>query len=121
MNKVCLTGRISNDLEIQKTKSGKSMCEFTLAVKRNFAINTTDFLRCIAWGRTAENLVKYTKKGAKIGLEGSIQVEKFGVDDENMMKRYYIIVGNIDYLVEAPEKDEESTEKEIEDDGDLPF
>lgn len=118
MNKVCLIGRISNDLELKTTSTGKSNCEFDLAVKRAFDKNSSDFLRCVVWNQAAENLVKYKAKGDLIAVEGSVQADKYRSNDEKNHKKYYIIVGNIEYLGPTKEK----TEPDEYDFGeDLPF
>lgn len=52
MNNVCEIGRLTSDVELKMTPSGKSVCSFTIAVYRTKEI--TDFLPCVAWRQTAE-------------------------------------------------------------------
>lgn len=75
MNKVLLNGRITKDLELRKTLAGTSVIKFNLAVNRRFKQQgqpDADFIRCQAWGKTAETMVQYLHKGSLIGIEGRI-------------------------------------------------
>ena len=75
-----LAGRVTKDIELKVTPTGKSVCSFSLAVERNFVQNgekVTDFINCQLWGKSAETLEKYVKKGMMIGIEGRIQTRKY--------------------------------------------
>ena len=61
MNSVCEIGRLTSDVELKMTPSGKSVCSFTIAVYRTKEI--TDFLPCVAWRQTAERITRYFRKG----------------------------------------------------------
>lgn len=83
INKVILVGRISNDITINKSQSGTSMCNFSIAVDRYMGKDkekTTDFIRCSAFGSTAEILGKYAGKGKQIAIEGNIKTGSFEKD-----------------------------------------
>ena len=79
MNKVILMGRLTRDAEIRYSQGESSsvIARFTLAVDRRFHRNnedqTADFISCVAFGKTAEFLEKFGKKGVKFALEGRIQ------------------------------------------------
>lgn len=75
-----LTGRVTKDIELKVTPTGKSVCSFILAVNRKFVQDgerQADFINCQLWGRSAETLEKYVKKGMMIGVEGRIQTRKY--------------------------------------------
>ena len=97
MNTVIFTGRITKDLELKYTNNGKSYCRFTLAVDRGMSKEkrqqaeaqgqvTADFINCVAWGTTAETLNRYTAKGKKILVYGSIETGSYTAQDGS--KRY---------------------------------
>lgn len=97
MNNVILTGRITKDLELKYTQNGKAYCRFTLAVDRGLSKEkkqeaeengqpTADFISCVAWGTTAEVLNKYTAKGKKVLVNGSIETGSYTAQDGS--KRY---------------------------------
>ncbi|WP_276924246.1 single-stranded DNA-binding protein [Faecalibaculum rodentium] len=79
MNITNLTGRLTKDIELRTTQSGKTVANFTLAVNRRFKSHgqpDADFFRCQAWGKTAEVLHQYTHKGSQIGVTGRLQNRK---------------------------------------------
>ena len=84
INRVVLVGRITRDPELKATASGVSVVTFTLAVNRNFADQSgerqADFIQCVAWRYQAENLAKYIRKGALLGVEGRIQTRTYETD-----------------------------------------
>lgn len=97
MNNVILTGRIAKDLEIRYTQTGKAYCRLTLAVDRGMSKEkkqeaeakgqpTADFINCVAWNKLAETINRYSGKGKKILVEGSIQTGSFTAEDGS--KRY---------------------------------
>lgn len=85
MNRVELIGRLVKDWELRFIPAtGKAVCNGTIAVDRGYSKDkkaelqakgqpTADFIRVIAWGKTAENSANHTGKGSLIAVEGSIQ------------------------------------------------
>ena len=96
INTVILTGRLTKDIELRRTTSGKTCTSFTLAVNRNK--QETDFINCVAWDKVAELLERYTHKGFQIGVEGRIQTRNY--DDRNGKKVYIteVLVNSISFL-----------------------
>jgi len=77
MNSVNLIGRITRDPELRTSSNGKSFVAFTVAVSEYSGGNQyTQFIPCFAWEKNAENMVKYVKKGAQLGVTGSINVRQ---------------------------------------------
>lgn len=75
-----LTGRVTKDIELKVTPTGKSVCSFSLAVNRKFVQDgerQADFINCQLWGKSAETLEKYVKKGMLIGVEGRLQTRNY--------------------------------------------
>ena len=75
-----LTGRVTKDIELKVTPTGKSVCSFSLAVNRKFVQDgerQADFINCQLWGKSAETLKKYGKKGMLIGVEGRLQTRNY--------------------------------------------
>ena len=75
-----LTGRVTKDIELKVTPTGKSVCSFSLAVNRKFVQDgerQADFINCQLWGKSAETLEKYGKKGMLIGVEGRLQTRNY--------------------------------------------
>lgn len=80
INNVVLTGRLANDPEIKQTQSGVSVCNFCIAVDRQYKSGEEkicDFINCVAWRGTADFVSKWFHKGDGIGVTGSIQTRKW--------------------------------------------
>ena len=127
MNNVTLVGRLTRDIELRYTQnSNVATCKFTLAVVRDRNKEETDFISCQAWGKTAETLVKWCKKGSRIAVQGSIRTGSY--EDRNGNKVFTTDV-NIDRLdiIDFAGNAEQKTEQKKEpvftpiDDEELPF
>jgi len=82
INSVTLVGRITKDIELRKTSSNTSVCNFTVAVDRRFQSQqnngqSADFINCIAWRQSADFLASYASKGTVVGVEGRIQTRSY--------------------------------------------
>lgn len=113
MNKVCLTGRITKNIELKYNQNNVAITSFTLAVTRKFKNQNgeyeSDFINCIAYKSTAELLSKYVKKGDLLGIEGRIQTRNYEKDE----KRVYVtevIVDSIDFLQAKKDESKQETE-----------
>lgn len=88
MNKVILMGRCTKDPEVRWSQGEKStaIARFTLAVDRKFKQDgqpTADFINCLAFGKRAEFMEKYCRKGTKLVVEGSWQTGNYTNKDGN--------------------------------------
>lgn len=89
MNKVILLGRLTRDPEVRYTQNNTIFTTFSLAVRKRFKTedgNDADFINIIAWGKTAEFVSMYFKKGMQIALCGRLQTRNYDAQDGT--KRY---------------------------------
>ena len=87
MNKVVLIGRLTKDPELRfAAGSGTAVSRFTVAINRQFKRDETDFINCVAFGKTAETISNYLTKGRQIALTGSIRTGSYDAQDGT--KRY---------------------------------
>ena len=80
MNMVVLMGRLTRDPEIRASQSGLTIASYTLAVDRRFKRDgepTADFIRCKAFGKTAEFAEQHLRKGVKIAVSGRIETGSY--------------------------------------------
>ena len=81
MNKIILVGRLTRDPEIRYAQqSDTAIARYTLAVDRLVKREgepQADFLRCVAFGRTAEFAERYLQKGTKIAVTGRLQTGSY--------------------------------------------
>ena len=84
LNRTILIGRLTRDVEIRKTGTGKSVTNFSIAVARGFGKDETDFINCIAWDKTADFMANYLSKGSLISIEGRIQTGSYDKDGKKV-------------------------------------
>lgn len=85
LNTISLMGRLTRDPELRQTGTGKSVAGFALAVDRDFknpdGNKETDFIEIVAWGKTAEFVSKYLKKGTLAVVTGRLQLRAWSDKD----------------------------------------
>ncbi len=141
MNKVFLIGNLTRDPEMSETSGGVSVCHFSIAVNRNYSSadgeRQTDFFNVTAWRGLADTIGRFTKKGHKVAVVGSIQMRNY--EDNQGVRRTAvdIIAQDIEFLTSkssnsgddfydtgaqpsAPAK-KKPTLQSFDDDGDIPF
>lgn len=97
MNSVILIGRLTRDPELKFGQSGKAYSRFSLAVDRPFQKGETDFINCVAFGKTAELIGEYLRKGSKVGVQGSLQMNRYEMNGEKRTS-YDVIVNQVEFL-----------------------
>lgn len=92
VNKVILVGNLGKDAELRYTPQGAAVSSFSLATtevwndKGGQKQERTEWHRIVLWGRTAETLQDYLKKGKQIYVEGRLQTRSW--DDKDGNKKY---------------------------------
>ncbi|MGO2116942.1 MAG: single-stranded DNA-binding protein [Lactococcus lactis] len=129
MNKTMLIGRLTSAPEISKTTNDKSYVRVTLAVNRRFKNEKGEgeagFISIIIWGKSAETLVSYAKKGSLISIEGEIRTRNY--TDKQNQKHYVTEILGLSYdLLEsratiALRESAIKTEETLLDAEELPF
>ena len=95
MNKVILMGRLTRDVEMYGQKS--KVARFCLAVDRNYGEDETDFFNCVSFGKQAEFVEKYLKKGTKILISGRLQNNTYEDKQGNKVTSTQIITEEIEF------------------------
>ena len=107
MNKVILMGRLVRDPDIRTTKDQMCVAKFTLAIDRRGKDKEADFISCTAFGKTAEVVDKYIKKGTKIALEGRWQTGSYTNKDNQKVYTNDCIIDQLEFC--ESKKSEEQT------------
>lgn len=104
MNKVILTGRLVRDPEVRYSNGEKTtaVAKFALAVERNFAKKggdqpTADYPNCTAFGKQAEFVEKYFRKGMKAAIVGRIQTGSYTNRDGQKVYTTDVVVEQIEF------------------------
>lgn len=119
MNMVVLIGNLTRDPEVRYTTNQMAVCTVTLAIDRPTKEKTTDFPRVVVFGKQAETLATYMKKGGKIAVSGSIQTGSYEKDGEKVFTTD-VVANRIEFLSKA-EKKQESFGGFAALEGDVPF
>ena len=142
MNKIYLIGNLTRDPELVETASGVQRCRFTIAVNRNYkgadGERQADFFNCTAWRGLAETIARYTKKGTKVCVVGSVEMREY--EDNTGARRTAVDVIVQDFEILTPRQDDGSSFdtaepaprstaaprrkpqlQPMDDDGDIPF
>ena len=86
LNKCILIGRLTRAPELRYTNEGTPVCNFNLAVERDFANRDgdkeTDFIDVVAWRKTGENVAEYLTKGKMVAVTGRLQINKNEGDND---------------------------------------
>lgn len=136
LNRVCIMGRITRDLELRRTQDGTAVTSFTVAVDDDFKSKATGekktyFLDVVAWRQNAEFACQYLSKERMVVVEGKLTVRDWTDKDGNKRRNAEIIADNI-YFGDSKRTDatEPQTTAEsaaggftevIEDESELPF
>lgn len=110
INNVTLVGRLVRDAEARTTKSGKNIAAFTIAVS-GIEKEYVDFIDCLAWGKTADVVTKYTSKGKRVGIVGKLHINKYETKDGEKRSRAEVIVNSIQLLSSAEASKKEDAEE----------
>ena len=100
MNIVIIKGRLTADPEMRTANSGMNICNFSVAVDRRpdkDGNKKTDFIRCCAFGKTAEFLGRYFSKGKELIAEGTIQQNDYTDKDGVKHNTYQVLVNQVHF------------------------
>jgi len=100
-NSVRLIGHLGDDPKVRKLDSGKTMATFTIATNEIYRDQSgnkqseTTWHKLVAWGKQADIVENYVKKGSEIAIEGKLNNRTY--DDKNGEKHYIteIVVNSI--------------------------
>ena len=89
MNSVTIVGRLGQDPEIKYFESGSVKARFSVAVDRNFSKENriTDWFTIEVWGRQAEFVAEWVKKGSLVAVSGSLEMNRW-TDREGNLREF---------------------------------
>ena len=109
INKATLLGRPTADPDISYTQGNEPVCvaRFTLAVTRKYKKDEADFIRCVCFGKLAEIIQKYVKKGDQICVAGRIQTGSYTNREGNKVYTTDVVVEDMQMCGTKGEKTQE--------------
>ena len=126
MNCVMIIGRMTKDVELRRTNSGKAVASFTLAVNKDFKNEQgsydADFIDCVAFEQKAEAISKYVHKGDRFAVLGQLATRSYENKDGKKVKVTEVKVTGFDFLENKKQTESNGAFEPIEDpDAMLPF
>ncbi len=135
MNKIILTGRLCADPEIKQTAGGTAIATYRFAANRAYKREgqpDADFFNCKAFGKAAEFVERYLKKGTKIAIVGHVETGSYTNKDGAKIPTFDVLVDEHEFLESKAEQNTSTptaqpTEQiqpkfeEVDTEGDLPF
>jgi len=115
-NKVLLMGNLTRDPQLSYLPSQTAVVDFGLAVNRNWTgkdgQNKTEvcFIDCRAFGRQAENINKYLKKGNPLFVEGRLTLDNWTAQDGTKRSKHRVTVEGFRFLGKAPSQTKEGSD-----------
>lgn len=103
MNKVILLGRLVKDVELKKVQD-LSIGEASLAV--NGKDGEAIFIDLVSFGKLAENLAKFFRKGSRILIEGELKQDRFKGKDGKNKEKIKVILRNFSFIDSKSDKEE---------------
>lgn len=102
MNRVVLIGRLTKEPELYYTKQGGAYARICVAVNRGFRNSLgeqqADFINCVVWRKSAENVTEYCKKGSLVGITGRIQTSNYDDEQGKRIYRTEVVIESITFL-----------------------
>ena len=130
MNSIILLGRTTDSIELKQTQAGKSVASFSLAVKRPFTKDTTDFHTVVCWDKQAELVSRYVKKGNQVCIRGYLTTRTWTDNQGNKRYATEIIADEVSFVASKSDNGGNDTYmpsayaphlEEVADDENLPF
>ena len=134
MNSIILLGRTTSSIELKQTQAGKSVASFSLAVKRPYTKDTTDFHTVVCWDKLAELISKHVNKGDQVCIRGYLTTRTWNDNQGNKRYATEVVADEVSFVgskeASSQGKNEAYTPdvyktppkfEPVDVDGDLPF
>lgn len=104
-SKAIIAGNVTRDPDMRTTPSGSQVCSFAIAVNRSYKDSSgaqqdqVSYLDCVAWGKSAEIISQYIKKGSQLLVSGRLEQRSW--EDKNSgqkRSRVEIVVEDFSFI-----------------------
>lgn len=123
VNRVCLAGNLTRDMEIRETASGTAIANFGIAVNERRKNSRTgewedvpNYFECVMFGSRAQSVSRFIGKGSKVAIDGKLRYSSWEKDGQKRSK-VEVVVDDIEFMSKgsaAPQNDDYYTD-------DIPF
>jgi len=104
LNMVFLMGNLTRDPELRYTPNGQAVANFTIATNRRWTDNdgqqkdAAEFTDVVVWGKIAETVANYLKKGRRIHVIGRLQTRSWEAQDGSKRYKTEVIATDVTFL-----------------------
>ncbi len=103
VNQCTILGNITNDVELRYTAGGTAVTSFSVATNRRYKkddnwVDEPNFHNVVVWGKQAETLARFAKKGTRIYIQGRMQTRSWDGDDGKKNYRTELVANDISLL-----------------------
>jgi single-strand DNA-binding protein len=104
MNTIALLGTLAADVDLRYTQSGNAIGKFSVAYNKKYKTQSGEmeekvsFFDCVAFGRRAEIINQYFKKGSRILLQGELEQQRWAAKDGSSRSKVVINVLGFDFI-----------------------
>jgi single-strand DNA-binding protein len=118
LNKVTLAGRITRDIELRYLPSGMAVAAFGLAINRKWKNQQgeqqeeTTFVDLEAFGKPAETMNQYLRKGSGVFIEGRLKLDQWGDKDGNKRQKMKVVVESFQFIDGKPADQGQSQQRQ---------
>lgn len=122
LNMVFLMGNLTRDPELRYTPNGQAVANFAVATNRSWkdgegeTKDAVEFTDVVVWGKTAENVANYLKKGRKVHIIGRLQTRNWEAQDGSKRYKTEVIANDVTFLGGKGESTGEGVDSLPEDD-----
>lgn len=101
LNTIFISGKLGADAELKYTPQGTALASFNVAVSESYGTGDqrkkhTEWFSCKLWGKYAEAVCDFMKKGSPVTVRGKIRTEKWQDQNGNEKSKHYLIADNVE-------------------------
>lgn len=124
LNHITIMGRLTRDVEMRRTNSGKAVASFDIACDKPGKDSGASFIPCVAWEKTADFIGQYFSKGSAIVVEGRLESRQYETKEGQKRTVLEVVVSQAHFCgkkEDNPKKSASDFALLDDDDGQLPF
>jgi len=122
MNSISVCGRLGRDAELKTSNSGMQVLNFSVADDIGFGDKKkTQWVNCAVFGKRAEALAKYLKKGMAVTCIGEVELREFDKKDGTRGASLSMVCDKVAMQSKVEQQQNQNHEPSFDDNGEIPF
>ncbi|GAB1542937.1 single-stranded DNA-binding protein [Scytonema sp. NUACC21] len=109
INKIMLVGRCGQEPELKYFESGAVKASISIAIRPPYKSEQALWFDLVAWGKQAEVIGNYVRKGTQIAVTGELQFDRWADRNSGVMRQKPVIIINAVELLSSPRKEESAS------------